>query len=123
MADARDSKSLEGNFMRVRPPPPAPKKKLRLLFILKTSFKISFVACFFFYATKRNSHFIGELVATLLRIIFVCAFISYFFVFHCSFSRRNFESLGTSTPVGASETLLTAERPPPPAPNKNNPNR
>ena len=26
MADARDSKSLEGNFMRVRPPPPAPDK-------------------------------------------------------------------------------------------------
>ena len=26
MADARDSKSLEGNFMRVRPPPPAPEK-------------------------------------------------------------------------------------------------
>ena len=30
--------------------------ELRLLFILKTSFKISFVACFFFYAIKRNSY-------------------------------------------------------------------
>ncbi len=29
MADARDSKSREGNFMWVRPPPPAPMKKLR----------------------------------------------------------------------------------------------
>ena len=29
MADARDSKSLEGNFMWVRLPPPAPEKKLR----------------------------------------------------------------------------------------------
>ena len=26
MADARDSKSREGNFMWVRPPPPAPEK-------------------------------------------------------------------------------------------------
>ena len=26
MADARDSKSREGNFMWVRPPPPAPDK-------------------------------------------------------------------------------------------------
>ena len=68
MADARDSKSLEGNFMRVRPPPPAPNKN---------------------NPDKLKDYF------------FVCAFISYFFVFHFSFSRRDFESLGTSTPVGA----------------------
>ena len=31
MADAQDSKSCEGSFMRVRPPPPAPNHKKRTL--------------------------------------------------------------------------------------------
>ena len=31
MADARDSKSREGNFMWVRPPPPAPMKNCGIL--------------------------------------------------------------------------------------------
>ena len=35
MADARDSKSREGNFMWVRPPPPAPKRR-------KFPFQLSF---------------------------------------------------------------------------------
>ena len=34
MADAMDSKSIEGNFMWVRLPPPAPKKLLEGVFLL-----------------------------------------------------------------------------------------
>ncbi len=33
MADARDSKSLEGDFMWVRLPPPAPEAKTALLLV------------------------------------------------------------------------------------------
>ena len=38
--------STQACFFNASPLPPLPKKKLRLLFILKTSFKISFVTCF-----------------------------------------------------------------------------
>ena len=90
MADALGSGPSESNLMQVQILLSAPKKKLRLLFILKTSFKISFVACFFFFATKRNSHYIGELVATLKRIIFVCILLFYFFSFNLSFGLNYF---------------------------------
>ena len=47
MADARDSKSREGNFMRVRPPPPAPEKKLHLMLVFEQVQKASLLDLFF----------------------------------------------------------------------------
>ena len=41
MADAQDSKSCEGSFMRVRPPPPAPNKNKTNL----ENFQGSFLLC------------------------------------------------------------------------------
>ena len=87
MADARDSKSLEGNFMRVRPPPPAPKRR-------KLKRELSFLLKFVSGENGRKSE--GNRVCV----------------------RPPRRDSGT-----ASEALLTAERPPPPAPSKNNPNR
>ena len=49
MADARDSKSLEGNFMWVRLPPPAPasaKTALLLVFAFLKSEKLRPNICF-----------------------------------------------------------------------------
>ena len=87
MADARDSKSLEGNFMRVRPPPPAPERR-------KLKRELSFLLKFVSGENGRKSE--GNRVCV----------------------RPPRRDSGT-----ASEALLTAERPPPPAPSKNNPNR
>ena len=83
MADALGSGPSESNLMQVQLLLSAPKEKTALLLIFKTSLKI-FSLVFSFLATKRNSHFIGELVATLLRSISLLVFLSRF----CSFSKQ-----------------------------------
>ena len=54
---------------------------------MKTSFKISFDACFFFYATKRKSRFAGDFVATCFRSVSLC--------WNCAFAhfQNKFEKL------------------------------
>ena len=48
------------------------KKKTALLLIFKTSLKsIAFSLVFFFYATTRKSHCVGDFVATLVVLIYI----------------------------------------------------
>ena len=54
MADAADSKSAEGNFMRVRLPPSAPEKKLRMSFRHKLRAPIK--KGVFFYGIKEHTN-------------------------------------------------------------------
>ena len=53
MADARDSKSREGNFMRVRPPPSAPEKKLHPVLVFEQVQKASLLDLFFLFFCPR----------------------------------------------------------------------